>query len=188
MADVPPLKYPNFTYSEHLHKYTDLNLEKIRKTLRVEKAVGSIAIIALKPQPCILLLLRAEDDPAFPGTWDIPSGGLDPRDPSIIHGAARETLEEAGLPEFKISDLAIFLPFKHFEKDEMFASWTFLALFDEKPEIKVNEKEHSIYMWCNFEEFPKLRSKVMNDIKRSAIDSAIMAYRRGGGFSETAFF
>jgi hypothetical protein len=83
----------------------------------------------------------------------------------------------------------IYQPFKHIEENEMYASWTFLVVFDEKPEVKVNQEEHSIYKWCDFEDVPGLRFEVMNDIKYRAIESAIMAHNmKCGGFSETAFF
>jgi 8-oxo-dGTP pyrophosphatase MutT (NUDIX family) len=33
----------------------------------------------------------------MPGLWEPPGGGLEPHDPTILHGAAREALEESGL-------------------------------------------------------------------------------------------
>jgi 8-oxo-dGTP pyrophosphatase MutT (NUDIX family) len=46
--------------------------------------------------PRILLLQRAPGD-SMPGRWEIPGGGVDDEDESVLHAVARELLEEAGL-------------------------------------------------------------------------------------------
>jgi len=44
----------------------------------------------------LLLVQRAEHD-SWPGKWETPGGQIDPDDPTILHGVARELREESGL-------------------------------------------------------------------------------------------
>ncbi|KXJ87938.1 hypothetical protein Micbo1qcDRAFT_215248 [Microdochium bolleyi] len=48
------------------------------------------------PPPRVLLVQRAPHD-SMPLKWEVPGGGCDEDDPSILHSCARELLEEAGL-------------------------------------------------------------------------------------------
>ena len=45
----------------------------------------------------LLLIQRASTERAFPLKWEPPGGGIEPTDPTILHGAAREAFEETGL-------------------------------------------------------------------------------------------
>lgn len=51
--------------------------------------------------PRILLLQRSASD-SSPNRWEIPGGACDDDDESILHGAARELWEEAGLVPARI--------------------------------------------------------------------------------------
>lgn len=46
--------------------------------------------------PHLLMLQRAARD-SMPNKWELPGGAVDSTDPTVLHGAARELLEEAGL-------------------------------------------------------------------------------------------
>jgi 8-oxo-dGTP pyrophosphatase MutT (NUDIX family) len=46
--------------------------------------------------PHLLILQRAAHD-SMPNKWELPGGAVDATDPTVLHGAARELLEEAGL-------------------------------------------------------------------------------------------
>ncbi|TID16853.1 ATP-dependent (S)-NAD(P)H-hydrate dehydratase [Venturia nashicola] len=58
-------------------------------------ATGAMTFDASSP-PRILLVQRAGHD-SMPHRWEVPGGGCDKEDPSILFGAARELWEEAGL-------------------------------------------------------------------------------------------
>ena len=47
--------------------------------------------------PSILLLKRAPHEPYFPNVFELPSGKVDPNDPTIKYALAREVHEETGL-------------------------------------------------------------------------------------------
>jgi 8-oxo-dGTP pyrophosphatase MutT (NUDIX family) len=52
--------------------------------------------------PSILLLKRAAHEAYFPGVFELPSGKVDPEDPTIKHALFREVLEETSLEIKKI--------------------------------------------------------------------------------------
>ncbi|KAH9868896.1 hypothetical protein J1614_007971 [Plenodomus biglobosus] len=45
----------------------------------------------------LLLVQRAKNEHAFPDAWEIPGGKVDDTDDTILHAAARELKEEAGV-------------------------------------------------------------------------------------------
>ncbi|RYN42169.1 hypothetical protein AA0113_g8068 [Alternaria arborescens] len=50
----------------------------------------------------LLLVQRAAEERAFPDLWEIPGGKVDDSDQTILHAAARELKEEAGLDTIRI--------------------------------------------------------------------------------------
>ena len=45
----------------------------------------------------LLLVQRAASEPRFSNLWEVPGGGAELGDPTILHSVARETFEETGL-------------------------------------------------------------------------------------------
>jgi 8-oxo-dGTP pyrophosphatase MutT (NUDIX family) len=56
------------------------------------------------PEPHILLIQRVGKD-SMANKWEIPGGGIDDTDPTILHGLAREVFEETGLHLTRVVDL-----------------------------------------------------------------------------------
>lgn len=56
------------------------------------------------PNPKVLLLRRAASD-SMPNLWEVPGGSVDAEDASILHGTARELLEESGLHAVRVGPL-----------------------------------------------------------------------------------
>lgn len=54
--------------------------------------------------PKVLLLRRAASD-SMPNRWEVPGGAVDDEDATILHGTARELLEESGLQAVRIGPL-----------------------------------------------------------------------------------
>ncbi len=52
----------------------------------------------------MLLIQRAAHD-SMPNRWEVPGGAVDDDDPSILHGAARELWEEAGLKAVRFTHI-----------------------------------------------------------------------------------
>ena len=47
--------------------------------------------------PRLLLVQRAAAERGFPNLWEVPGGGAEDTDPTILHSVAREVFEETGL-------------------------------------------------------------------------------------------
>jgi 8-oxo-dGTP pyrophosphatase MutT (NUDIX family) len=60
-------------------------------------AVGTLVFHNNGQEDRILLVQRASTERAWPLMWETPGGSCDAEDPSVLHGAARELKEEAGL-------------------------------------------------------------------------------------------
>jgi len=45
----------------------------------------------------LLIVQRAKEERSYANLWEVPGGSCDDADETILHGAARELLEEAGL-------------------------------------------------------------------------------------------
>ncbi|KAK0506957.1 hypothetical protein JMJ35_010657 [Cladonia borealis] len=64
--------------------------------------VGAAAVrftsdLSSSKTPSILLLKRAPHEPYFPNVFELPSGKVDPNDPTLKNALAREVQEETGL-------------------------------------------------------------------------------------------
>lgn len=82
---LSPFQVPYKTYLSNLANDTKLPYHWI--------AVGALTFDS---QDRMLLIQRASTD-SMPDLWEIPGGGCDEEDPSIIYSVARELEEEAGL-------------------------------------------------------------------------------------------
>lgn len=180
-----------FKYPKHLSRWASLNLKKLRAKRVFEKVVCSFAIIALKPTPSILLVARAKDE-SFAGRLECPGGALEDDDPSFLHGAVREVEEETQISIKDVKDMVVCHAFKHTNKHtkgkEAYIKVTFLAVYDERPQVKLNEEEHSNFGWYDVKTIESLRSLITDDIQYHAIELAILCMSKGEGFSEMLLF
>lgn len=102
-------------------------------------------------EPRILLLQRASSD-SNPNKWEPPGGGVDEEDETILHAAARELWEEAGL------EAARFI--KPVGGQQLFTSrsgkkvcrFTFLVQVktanNSAPDVKLDIEEHQNFVWA----------------------------------------
>jgi 8-oxo-dGTP pyrophosphatase MutT (NUDIX family) len=117
-------------------------------------ATGALLFETSVP-PRILLIQRASHD-SMPNKWEIPGGGCDDEDRSILYGVGREVWEETGLIASRIGPRV--------GEDHIFSTRSgkivckFNFLVDvEKGEagsldVKLNPNEHQAFIWATEEE------------------------------------
>jgi len=108
MANAPPPKSDGPVSEEPIHVNTIFTFEESLRPWAVPAkgylakhnrpwhglAGGNVVFDATGRR--VLLIQRASHD-SMPNRWEIPGGAVDDEDASILHGAARELREEAGL-------------------------------------------------------------------------------------------
>ncbi|KAJ5047667.1 uncharacterized protein L3040_003487 [Drepanopeziza brunnea f. sp. 'multigermtubi'] len=110
----PPPPPPPFTYDPSLtpfavpmSSYLSALPPSLSSSCPQPQAIATGALIfssppstststSTQPQPLLLLLQRAACD-SRPHLWEVPGGGVDAADASILHGVAREVREETAL-------------------------------------------------------------------------------------------
>jgi len=98
----------------------------------------------------VLLVQRASHD-SMPLLWETPGGACDDDDASILHSAARELWEEAGLTTVRVIGVAgeeyVFCT----RNGTMVGKFTFVMEVDKGEEVKLSD-EHAAYVWASNEE------------------------------------
>ncbi|RDI89202.1 ATP-dependent (S)-NAD(P)H-hydrate dehydratase [Venturia inaequalis] len=127
-------------------------------------ATGAMTFDASTP-PRILLVQRAAHD-SMPHQWEVPGGGCDKEDPSILYGAVRELWEEAGLLAASIGPRV--------GEDHIFSSRRGLIVsrfnFIVEPvmgdagelNVQLDPNEHEAYVWATEQE---VRSKKAGNVE-----------------------
>jgi 8-oxo-dGTP pyrophosphatase MutT (NUDIX family) len=93
-----------------------------------------------------ILLLRRQDHKEHPDHFGPPGGKVDPEDADLVHAIQREIFEETGL-KIDLEKLKFVITFyvKYPKKDFLYHQYR--VVFQEFPQIVVNEKEHKGYEW-----------------------------------------
>lgn len=111
--------------------------------------------------PRILLIQRSADD-SMPNRWEIPGGGCDDEDESILYSVARELWEEAGLRAKSISRPVGKAHLFSSRSGKKICKFNFLVEAEKNSEgqfdVKVNPKEHQRFVWATEEEVKTRRS------------------------------
>jgi 8-oxo-dGTP pyrophosphatase MutT (NUDIX family) len=127
-------------------------------------ATGALVFDASTPER-ILLIQRAAAD-SMPGGWEIPGGGCDKEDPSILHGAARELWEEAGLTAASIGPQVGDGHFFISRAGKMVCKFNFLVDAEKgaggKLDVKLDPNEHQNYLWAAEEE---VKARKVGDVE-----------------------
>ncbi|KAK0610841.1 NUDIX hydrolase domain-like protein [Immersiella caudata] len=114
----------------------------------------------------VLLVQRASHD-SMPNLWEVPGGAVDEEDATILHGAARELWEEAGLvltrihrfvPErmqddrydIKLEDMGY--RFTNRAGTKTFCRFAFEAEVENCDQVTLDPDEHQDYVWASEEE------------------------------------
>jgi len=91
----------------------------------------------------VLAIRRLESEPLLPGYWELPSGGREPGDASIIDVLRRELAEETGRPLAAIRKYLGFFDYQT-RKHPKVRQWNFLVEV-EPGEVRLSPDEHDAY-------------------------------------------
>jgi 8-oxo-dGTP pyrophosphatase MutT (NUDIX family) len=118
-------------------------------------ATGALVFDDSKPSaPRILLIQRSAND-SMAGRWEIPGGGVDDDDESILHAVARELWEEAALTAVSIGRLVGNPHFFESRKGKRVCKFNFLVETksgEGSMDVKLDPKEHQSFVWASEEE------------------------------------
>lgn len=113
----------------------------------------------------VLILQRAAHD-SMPGRWEIPGGAVDGDDSTILHGAARELLEESGLIAKRFTHVVAEGPNQ--EPGQLFSTgrnrtktwcrFTFHVDVENVDAVKVDSNEHQDFAWVSESEIREQKS------------------------------
>lgn len=118
----------------------------------VSHLLASAAVIHSKH---VLLLQRAEHE-FLPLRWELPGGGCEAHDASVIASAARELWEESGLVAKNVIDVVGRYEWLH--HGEVWRKITFLMGVEHddqgkgRPRVNIDPKEHARFVWATEED------------------------------------
>ncbi|KAL1862687.1 hypothetical protein VTK73DRAFT_6690 [Phialemonium thermophilum] len=117
----------------------------------------------------VLLVQRASHD-SMPNRWEVPGGAVDDEDANILHSAARELWEEAGLVAVRFrrlvpdsssgdeddeggaSSSAVGHLFTNRDGSRTYCRFSFWVEVESCAEVRLDPNEHQAYVWASEEE------------------------------------
>ncbi|CCX05845.1 NUDIX hydrolase domain-like protein [Pyronema domesticum] len=119
-------------------------------------AIGAFVFTAATDLPTRLLLIRrSKEEAAFPSRWEVPGGGAEPTDESLLDTVVRELKEETGLEVASISECLGQIEFPG-RFGRMWRKYNFLVEVKEGQEVVTDPMEHSEHIWGTKEEVEKV--------------------------------
>lgn len=138
------------------------------------------ANIVFNPEGKILLIQRAASD-SMPNRWEVPGGAVDEDDPSILHGAARELIEESGLVAKRFTHLVTEgaghpegQVFPNRNKTQWFCRFTFEVEVENCDDVKLDPNEHQDFVWASEEEVKEPKGEPELAITTNAVAALIL--------------
>lgn len=129
-------------------------------------ATGSLVF---DPQGRILLIQRAGHD-SMPNMWEVPGGAVDDDDPTVLHGAARELWEEAGLVATNFThlirpaitsgagaDTELGHIFTNRLGTKTFCRFSFVTEVESCAAVQLDPNEHQAFVWATADEIQQQR-------------------------------
>ncbi|KAF1987472.1 hypothetical protein K402DRAFT_420283 [Aulographum hederae CBS 113979] len=147
-------KKPNtvpFEVAPHLSRYSITMKDYLKQHTHLRiLAVG----VLVRHEDRVLIVQRSKEERAYPNVWEIPGGSCESMDETILHGAARELYEEAGLTVSRICD-QVTEGHTFWTGTSQWLKLTFLAEVQEAkntdasgfPAVKLDPEEHQDYAW-----------------------------------------
>lgn len=121
--------------------------------------------VVFNPEGKVLVVQRASHD-STPNLWEIPGGAVDQDDPTVLHGAARELWEEAGLvathfrqlatasEDGSAHDLAVF---SNRNGTRWYCRFAFHVDVESCQDVRLDPAEHQAFAWASEEEIREQR-------------------------------
>ncbi|TLD18199.1 hypothetical protein PspLS_10508 [Pyricularia sp. CBS 133598] len=121
-------------------------------------ALGTGAIVFNRARTAVLLVQRSASD-SMPNLWEVPGGGVDDSDATVVHAVARELWEEAGLAARRIGAVvpAVEGGLAEFvfatRSGRIVAKFHFLIEADgDEGDVRLDPNEHQACVWVTEEE------------------------------------
>jgi len=115
--------------------------------------------------PRVLLVQRSASD-SMPNRWEIPGGGVDDEDESILHAVARELWEETGLEARHISGPVGTPHIFSSRSGKQICKFKFVVQAESNAEgqfkVKLNPEEHQRFVWASEID---VRAKKVKDVE-----------------------
>ncbi|TLD08827.1 uncharacterized protein PgNI_07265 [Pyricularia grisea] len=121
-------------------------------------ALGTGAIVFNRARTAVLLVQRSAAD-SMPNLWEVPGGGVDDSDATVVHAVARELWEEAGLVARRIG--AVVPAVEGGPTEFVFATrsgrivgkFNFVIGADgDEHDVRLDPNEHQACVWATEEE------------------------------------
>ncbi|QIX02458.1 hypothetical protein AMS68_007975 [Peltaster fructicola] len=126
-------------------------LMKHHKANDIDGLATAIAVFDTRGR--LLIVQRAAHD-SMPNRWELPGGAVDDDDPTILHGAARELFEEAGLLAQSFTHVIPAGPqvapgnvFTNSTKTKRWCQFAFHATV-EGLRVQLDPNEHQAFFWA----------------------------------------
>ncbi|PHH77456.1 hypothetical protein CDD80_575 [Ophiocordyceps camponoti-rufipedis] len=158
-----------FTIDESLQTYTLPLKPYLNETLPSHQAQGltpsgiCTSTLIFNQQGHLLLLQRASHD-SMPNRWEPPGGSVDSADASILHAAARELWEEAGLVASRFRTRVSGLGregdfFWNQNRSRCFCRAVFVVEVVDSTHVRLDPNEHQAFAWATEED---IRSQTLD--------------------------
>jgi 8-oxo-dGTP pyrophosphatase MutT (NUDIX family) len=153
-----PIPVFSFTFNASLDSWDKPPQTWIRDHSKTWDGIATGAVV-FNAEGKLLLIQRAGHD-SSPNKWEIPGGGADEDDPSILYGTARELWEESGLVARRFTHLITEGPgieagirtFSNRYGTKWFSRFTFNVEVENCDAVKLDPNEHQAFIWATEQE------------------------------------
>jgi len=155
---------PAFTVDDTLKTWSIPAKDWLIKNQKDKEWDGlATASVVFNPDGKVLIVQRARHD-SMPNKWELPGGGVDDSDATVLHAAARELWEEAGLSATRFTHVVTGGPncgpgdvFPNSTKTKMWCRFAFHVEVDSCHPVRLDPHEHQDFLWASEEEIRNQR-------------------------------
>ena len=146
-------------------------------------AVGGVVMATFESQAHVLLVQRAANDGRMAGLWEVPGGGCEDTDPTLLHSTAREVFEESSLHLTGVTDMLGEYRFKT-RSGRRCLKLNFLIQVQELRvpvavdgiPVEVDPAEHQAFAWVPEAQLPSDQHPITSEEQLLAIQQGFKIY------------